>query len=50
MRLFRAHTFSWWSKCELAGSPEPPPGITKLAADMSTQVDHQEACGAECLG
>ena len=31
MRRWAAHSASWSAKCGLAGSPDAPPGITKLA-------------------
>jgi hypothetical protein len=33
IRWWPAHSASWSEKCGLAGSPDAPPGMTKLAAD-----------------
>ena len=40
MRRWSAHSASWSAKCGLAGSPDAPPGITKLADAAVGEVHH----------
>jgi hypothetical protein len=37
IRRCPAHSANWSEKCGLAGSPDAPPGITKLAAEGSAR-------------
>jgi len=37
IRRWPAHSANWSEKCALAGSPDAPPGMTKLAAAGSAR-------------